>query len=274
VRTRYGKKTLIGEIFIAIIAVLFCLPLYFVVSVSLKPKNEIFESAMTFTDNPQWGNFATVWKAGAANAFLSTTIITVGSVLLLILIGSLCAYAMARRPGKLSNGLYILFTIGIIIPFQLSIIPLYVAFQKVGLVGNYLGMIILWVGVFMPMTVILYTGFVRALPKDYEEAARIDGAKTFRIFIRIVFPLLRPVTGSVAIINGLFIWNDFYNSLIFLGGSKAQTLPVLIYSFVGEYVSQWNLVFAAILVTILPLIVLFIAVQKEMIKGFAGGMKG
>lgn len=156
---------------------------------------------------------------------------------------------------------------------QLSIIPLYVAFRPLGLVGTYLGMIILWVGVLMPLVVFLYTGFVRSLPKDYEEAARIDGAGTFRVYRSIVFPLLRPVTGTVAILTGLFIWNDFFVSLIFLGGSTVQTLPVAIYGFVGEYVSQWNFVFAAVIIAIVPIAIFFIFAQRQFIKGFAGGIK-
>jgi raffinose/stachyose/melibiose transport system permease protein len=274
VKKRYGVKMLIGEIIVAAIAVAFCLPLYFAVSVSLKPRDQIFTSAMKFPEHPEWGNYATVWKAGMSEALISTIAITLGSVVCLVIIGSLCAYVLARRPGKLSSGLYTMFILGITIPFQLSILPLYVAFHKLALSGTHLGMIILWVGAFMPMTILLYTGFFRQLPKDYEEAARIDGAKTFRIFLQVVFPLLRPVTGSVAIIIGLAVWNDFFTSLIFVGGSSAQTLPVVVYSFVGQYVSQWHLVFASILLALLPVIVAFIIMQKQMIKGFAGGMKG
>jgi raffinose/stachyose/melibiose transport system permease protein len=240
----------------------------------LKPGEEIFTSALQFPEHPAGENFGTVWKGGVAQAFVGSIVITLCSVIGLIVIGSLCSYVLARRKGRLSNGLYIMFMMGIIIPFQLSIIPLYVSFHSVGLTGNYLGMIILWIGVFMPLTIMLYTGFVRQLPRDYEEAARIDGAGTLRIFVRVVFPLLRPVTGSVAIITGLFIWNDFYASLIFVGGSKVQTLPVAIYSFVGQYVSRWNLVFAAILVAIVPVVIFFVMAQKQMIRGFAGGMKG
>jgi len=274
VRRRYGIKTFAVEVLVLVMALLFCLPLYFVVSTSLKPKEEIFTSALKFPADPAWGNFSEVWGSGLGTAFLSSVVITLGSVVFLVLLGSLCAYVLARRPGRLSNSLYILFVLGIIIPFQLSIIPLYVSFRALGLAGNYLGMIILSVGIFMPLAVMLYTGFVRQLPRDYEEAARIDGAGTLRIFVRVVFPLLRPVTGTVAILTGLFIWNDFFASQIFLGGSGAQTLPVAVYSFVGQYVSRWNLVFAAVLVAILPLVIFFIVAQKQMIRGFASGMKG
>jgi raffinose/stachyose/melibiose transport system permease protein len=273
-RDRYKPKNLALEVVILVVALLFCLPLYFIISISIKPENEVFKSALEFTKTPQWSNFSTVWESGMASAFTNSVLITVGSVVVLVIIGAMTSYALARRAGKLSAGLYVMFLLGIIVPFQLSVVPIYTTFQKIGLVGNIAGMITLWSGVMMPMSVILYTGFVRQLPKEYEEAARIDGLGTFMIFSRIVFPLLRPITGAVAIITGLFIWNDFYGSLIFLGGSQSKTLPVAIYSFVGEYVSRWNLVFAAILVAILPLIIFFILAQKQMIKGFAGGMKG
>jgi raffinose/stachyose/melibiose transport system permease protein len=174
----------------------------------------------------------------------------------------------------LSATLYTLFVLGIIIPFQLTVLPLFVLFRNLGLIGTYLGMIILWVGILTPLTVFLYTGFVRTIPRDYEEAARMDGAGVFRIFVRVVFPLLRPVTGTVAILTGLFIWNDFFASLIFLGGSGRETLPVAIYSFVGEYLTQWNLVFAAVVIALGPLLVFFIAAQKQMIRGFSGGIRG
>jgi raffinose/stachyose/melibiose transport system permease protein len=264
----------------ALVALLFISPFYILVIVSLKSTSEVFTtSPLVPTLKPDFGNFMSVFTADAGGAgmgaaLVSSVVITVASVLILILIGSLCAYALARRPGKLSNALYLLFVIGIIVPFQVSIIPLYTAFRPLGLIGTYGGMIILWVGVMMPLVVFLYTGFVRTLPKDYEEAARVDGAGALRTYWSIIFPLMRPVTGTVAILAGLFIWNDFFSSLIFLGGSKVQTLPVAIYGFVGQYVSQWNLVFAAVIIAILPIAVFFIVAQRQFIKGFAGGIRG
>lgn len=273
-RKRYSAKTLILEIVIALIAIAFCLPLYFILTTSVKTNAEVYTTAMGFPEEFQWSNFSYVWQNGIAESLFSSLLITLVSVVFLIIIGSMASYVIARRTYGLSKFVYWMALLGIMIPFQLSIIFIYVAFNKVGLAGNYLGMIVLWVGVWQPMTIILYTGFMRALPRDYEEAARIDGAKPFRIFWRVVFPLQRPITGTVAIIIGLFMWNDFFASNIFLGGTKVKTLPVAIYQFVGQYVSKWNLVFAAILVAIVPVIIIFIILQKKMIQGFAGGMKG
>jgi raffinose/stachyose/melibiose transport system permease protein len=263
-----------------VLAVVFCLPLFILFSVALKAPEDLFTDALAFPTDPHFDNFSTAWESntgragGLRTALVSSLIITGCAVTALIVIGSLCAYVIARRPGKLTNTLYVLFVLGIIVPFQLGILPLFVMFRKLGLIGTYLGMVVLWVGILTPLTVFLYTGFVRALPRDYEEAARMDGASTWRTFIRVVFPLLRPITGTVAILTGLFIWNDFFVSLIFLGGSGRETLPVAVYSFVGEYLTQWNLVFATVIIALLPLLLFFLIAQKQMIRGFSGGIRG
>jgi raffinose/stachyose/melibiose transport system permease protein len=278
---RYTWKSFSRELTFLLIAVWFCIPFYLLAATALKPNNEILStSPMSFPGHPAFSNFSTAWKgtggAGGTlgNAMLNSVIITVSSVLLLIMIGSLCAYAIARRPGKLTGVLYFLFVLGIVLPFQLGIVPLYVAFRKLGLIGGYAGMIILWVGIAMPLTVFLYTGFVRALPRDYEEAAQVDGAGTLRTYLRVVFPLLRPVTGTVAILTGLFIWNDFFLSLIFLSGTPRVTLPVAVYGFVGEYFTQYNLVFAAVAIALTPVMLFFVIAQRQLIKGFASGVRG
>ena len=187
----------------------------------------------------------------------------------MIVLGSLCAYTLARRRGRLSNLIYTGFAIGIILPFQLAIIPLYVAMLHLGLVGNYLGMIVLNIGLLMPLTVFLYTGFIRALPRDYEEAARVDGAGLLRTYSRVVFPLLLPITATVAVLIGLTIWNEFFIPLIYLGGSRDQTLPVALYSFVGDYVSRWNLIFAGVVITIAPILAFYLFAQRHLIRGFS-----
>jgi raffinose/stachyose/melibiose transport system permease protein len=134
-------------------------------------------------------------------------------------------------------------------------------------------MIIIYTGMLMPLSVFLYTGFVRTLPRDYEEAAQIDGATPFTTFRKIVFPLLGPATGTVAILTSLIIWNDFFTSLVFLSGSKAVTLPVVVYSFVGELVSKWNVIFAAVILSMIPFLAFYLFAQKKFIQGFAGGIK-
>lgn len=277
-RGRYSGRTLARELLMIALALAFCVPFYFIVTVSLKPAGQVYTSPLKFPADPAFGNFTTVWNPGGAydipQAMVSSLIITIGSVVVLVIVGSLCAYVIARRPSRTSTLLYFFFLLGIVIPFQLGILPLYVLMRHLGLVGSYLGMILLWVGFGSPFTVFLYTGFVRTLPRDYEEAARVDGAGLWRIYLRVVFPLLRPVTGTVAILMSIVIWNDFFYSLIFFTGSHHQPLPVAVYSFVGEYADQWNLIFAVVAISLLPILLFFLFAQRQLIRGFAGGIRG
>lgn len=278
---RYTWRTFGRELALLVAAAVFCIPLYLLVTISLKTTTETYSTPFSFPHALQFSNYPAAYtqsgQGGTLNigqAALNSAIITVGSVVCLIAIGSVAAYTMVRRPSKLSTGLYFLFVLGYILPFQLALLPVYVQMRNLHLTGNYLGAIILYTGLFMPVSVFLYTGFVRVLPRDYEEAAQVDGAGLARTFCRVVFPLLRPVTGTVAVLTGLFIWNDFFVSLIFLSGSKAATLPLSIYGFVGAIVTKWNLIFAAVAMAIVPMLLFFIFAQKQLIRGFAGGIRG
>ena len=271
---RYTKRTFARELTLLLVAAIWWVPFYFLVVVSLKPDLEALQSPLSFPKEIHLGNFSTAWHdAALGRSLVNSLIITGGSVLALIAIGSICAYTIARRPGRMSTTLYLLFVLGIILPFQLGLVPTYAVMRHLGLVGSYFGIILLYTGIWMPFSVFLYTGFVRALPKEYEEASVVDGASTLRTFRRVVFPLLRPVTGTVAIFTGLIIWNDFFLSLIFLNGTKKTPLPVAVYTFVGAFASRWNLIFAAVIVSLAPVLIFFLVAQRQLIRGFTGGIK-
>jgi raffinose/stachyose/melibiose transport system permease protein len=271
----YTPKSFAREIGVLLFAVAFCIPAYVLAVLSLKSTPDTYLRPLSLPTSPHLGNYSQAWKsAGLGNAMVSSVIITVSSVAALIVMGSLCAYAIARRPTKLGSALYVFFVLGIILPFQLAIIPTYVVLRKLHLVSTYPGMVLLYTGLLLPLTVFLYTGFIRGLPKEYEEAAQVDGAGLVRTWIRVVMPLLLPVTATVGIVTGLFIWNDFFLPLIFLFGSNRQTLPLALYSFVGENVSQWNLIMAGVAISIAPILGFYLFAQRQMIKGFAGGIRG
>jgi|SRR6476469_3794502 raffinose/stachyose/melibiose transport system permease protein len=272
--SRYTRRTFFRELTLLVIAAIWWVPFYFLVIVSLKPDLEALQSPLSFPQEVDLGNFSTAWHdAALGRSLVNSLVITGGSVLALIAIGSICAYTIARRPGRMSTALYLLFVLGIILPFQLGLVPTYAVMRHLGLVGSYLGIILLYTGIWMPFSVFLYTGFVRALPKEYEEASVVDGASTMRTFRRVVFPLLRPVTGTVAIFTGLIIWNDFFLSLIFLNGTDKTPLPVAVYTFVGAFASRWNLIFAAVIVSLAPVLIFFLVAQRQLIRGFTGGIK-
>jgi raffinose/stachyose/melibiose transport system permease protein len=278
VGVRYTRRTLAREVVAILLAIVFCLPFYLLVALALESTSETYRSPLRFPWPLHLGNFSEAWSTGGqaalSHALWSSLVITVSSVVALIVIGSLCAYALARHRSRVSTVVYLLFVLGIILPFQLAIIPLYVAMRDLGLVGDYLGMIVLNTGLLMPLTVFLYTGFIRALPRDYEEAAWVDGAGILRTYARVVFPLLWPITATVALLAGIVVWNEFFVALIFLAGSRYETVSVALNAFAGGYLSRWNLVFAGVAITIAPILVVFLFAQRHLIRGFSAGVKG
>jgi raffinose/stachyose/melibiose transport system permease protein len=272
---RYGRSTFLIEIGMIVAAVAFLFPVYALITLSLKDSGQIATSPLALPAPPTFGNYSAAWSSAALGPSLAnSTIITAVSLALLIGLGSFAAYFLARTASRLGYGLYILFLLGIVLPFQLGMIPLYRLVTDLGLIGTHLGMIVFYTGIQLPFTVFLYTGFIRALPREYASAAQIDGANHLQAFTRVVFPLLRPITGTVLILNAVFIWNDFFTPLLYLGGSGFETVPVSIFAFVGQYVSDYGLVFAGLVLGALPIVAIFLILQRYVIKGFSSGLKG
>lgn len=277
--SRYGPRVLIRELVLLLVAFIFCLPFFILVGISVETYTQTYRDPLSLPRPVRLSNYSDAWNTGGdhglVHSFQSSLIITVSSVVALILIGSICAYTIARRTGRLSNTVYVLFVIGIILPFQLAIIPVFVAMKHLGLVGNYTGMVVLNVGWLMPLTVFLYTGFIRALPRDYEEAARVDGAGILRTYLRVVLPLLWPITATVGLLVGIIIWNEFFPALIWFGtSSHSPTVPIALSTFYGAAGEQWNLIMAGVGLAVAPIVLFYVFAQRHLIKGFAGGVKG
>ncbi|MBX5443456.1 MAG: carbohydrate ABC transporter permease [Solirubrobacteraceae bacterium] len=274
---RYTRWSLAREIAFVAGALVFCIPLYLLAVISLKGPNEALVSPLSLPDDLQFDNYRQAAESQPVpmlDAMVNSAVITAVTVVLLIVFGSLCAYAIARHRTRLNTALYYLFVIGIILPHQAAILPLFSALHDLGLTGTRVGVILVYTGFMMPLTVFLYAGFMRGVPREYEEAAEVDGASPMRLYWRVVFPLVRPVTWTVAILTGLFVWNDLFVSLVFLSGTQDATLPVALYSFAEVSLGQWQLVFAAVGIAILPAIVFYLLAQRRIVAGFAGGIKG
>jgi raffinose/stachyose/melibiose transport system permease protein len=138
----------------------------------------------------------------------------------------------------------------------------------------YAGFITLNIGLLMPITVFLYTGFIRALPRDYEEAAWVDGARVIRTYTRVVFPLLWPITATVAVVVGVIVWNEFFLALLFLNGSRIETIPIALADYAGQYAARYNLIFAGVAIAIAPILLFYLFAQRHMIRSFTSGVKG
>jgi raffinose/stachyose/melibiose transport system permease protein len=277
---RYRKRTFALEVFVILVVLIGLTPFWILIMTALKPGEDVLTTpAYQPPKSPTLQNFKDLLSpsSAASDAIIhgleNSAIITLGSIVGLVCFGSITAYALARSLSRWTTRSYFLFLIAIILPTQLGVLPLYVEAQKLHLVGTRIGMIIIYIGVLLPLSVFLYAGFFRTLPSEYEEAAKIDGANRLQTFTRVVFPLMAPATGTVAILAGLIVWNDFFTPLIFLNGSDHATLPVVMYNYVGSLVSQWNLIFAIVIISMVPILVFYIVAQKKFIQGFAGGIK-
>ncbi|HEY8454061.1 MAG TPA: carbohydrate ABC transporter permease [Actinopolymorphaceae bacterium] len=274
-RRGWSIRLLGAELGMAGVAALFLFPFYIFVTASLKTPAQLAASPLGLPESFHVENYAEAWTRGNLGpAFYSSLVVTMLSVGLLVVCGSLAGYALTRLGTRLSYACFVLFLLGLMIPLQLGMVPLYQLMRDANLLQTYTSVIIFEVGHQLPLVVFLYGGFIRALPRQYEEAAFIDGASPLRTFRRVVFPLLRPVTGTVVILTSVSIWNDFLTPLLYVGGSPQQTLPVAIFAFRGEFVTQWQIIFAGMAMAILPVLIVYFLLQKYVIKGFASGLKG
>lgn len=271
---RYTWRTFALELTLIVSAALFLFPVYILINLAIREVTEL-NSVYSPTQNPTLENFRLAWSEGGLfDAILNSSILTVISVLFIVLFAAFASYPLARITAGWSKVSFFVIVGGLLLPYQLALIPLYTTMRDLNLLGTLQSLVIFYIGREMPIAIFLYTAFLRSIPKEYEEAAAIDGAGPVKTFTSVVFPLLRPVTGTVIILTGVFVYNDFFTPLLYLSGTGNQTTTVALATFVGEYRSQWNLVFAGLIMSSAPILLIFFAMQKTVIKGFGGGLKG
>ncbi len=221
-------------------------------------------------------NFVNAWtEAELGRAINNTFVITIFSGLLVVCLGALTAYPLARYPTRLNNFVY-LFSISILIVPPLTIlVPLYKVVVDMHGINTPWMLVALHVTFQLPLVIFLYTGFIKSIPRDLDEAAMIDGCSRFGIFFRIIMPLLKPVTATAMILAGLAVWNDYQFSLFFLQRPSAQTFPVVLAQFFSQYQNNVSWVAAGSLLSMIPMTVMYIFLQKYFISGLAeGAVKG
>ena len=271
---RYTKGMFALEIVTTVAAICFIFPVYLLVVIALKERSTWSRSPMSPPLEPYLGNFEAAWnQAYLGDALISSIVVVTLSLAILTTVGAFGAYFLARCKPKLGYTLYIFFLLAMILPFQLGLLPLYQMMRDLGLLGTPFSLVVFYSGYQLPFTIFLYTGYIRALPRAYDEAAKIDGATDLQTFVHVIFPMIRPVTGTVIILNCVFIWNDFMTPLLYLQGSRWATIPVAVAAFVDQEITDWGIVFAALLIGIMPVLALFAVLQRRMMEGFAGGLK-
>ena len=288
-KTREKTSAVAVKMVIAIIIALYVLfPFFLVVINSCKPTDMITANPIGLegVSLPQlYQNLKDVinnthflfWSA-----FEYSVVITLLSLILLALFGAMAAWVICRNKTRWSTFIYFTFIASMIIPFQVVMLPLISTFRDVGkfvgipMLQSVPGIIFAYLGFGGAMTVFILNGFIKGVPVTLEEAASIDGCSPEQTFFLIIFPLLKPVITTVTILNGMWIWNDYLLPSMMLGqNGKVKTLPVAVQAFVGSYVKQWNLILAAALLAIIPIVILFLFAQKQIMEGMIeGAVKG
>lgn len=276
-------RTLIAEIIGIVITIVMLAPFLLVVLNSAKTSADIVISPISFPKN--WGQFFTNMTNVIHNqsfnywsSFFSSLFITAVSLILLTVCSSMAAWVLVRNKTKWSNFIFMLFVSAMVIPFQVVMLPLLSTFRElssflgINMLQSYKGIIFAYLGFGGSMSVFILHGFVKGVPYELEEAAWIDGCSPEGTFFRIIFPLLRPVQVTVLILNGIWIWNDYLLPSLMLGlNGNIKTLPVAVSSFVGSFVKQWDLILSAAFLAMIPIIILFLFAQKQIIQGMVDG---
>ncbi|MGF3112948.1 carbohydrate ABC transporter permease [Facklamia sp. P9177] len=276
------------ELFALLVFVLFISPLLLIFINSAKSSREILVNPLSLPENwgQIWENFLTIWNNPSIDypsSFLSSVIITVTSLALISLVSSLAAWGLVRYKSKTSSLIFYMFVASMVIPFQVVMYPLITWFRilsmnvteplmNFSLLRSYPGIILAYIGFGMGMSVFMFHGFLKGVPLEIEEAAEIDGANKLQTFFYVVMPIMKPIYVTIIILNGIWIWNDFLLPMQLLGvGNDIQTLPIAISNFAGSYTKQWDMILSSSLMIMIPIIIVFLFAQKQILKGMVDG---
>lgn len=270
------KKRLLF-IILVIIALIQLFPLYWLITFSLKSNVEIFgENVIGLPRDWRWINYKTALSdGGILRYFLNSVFYSAVTVAVTGVLTAMAAYGVTRMKWKLSNFTYGFFTLGIMIPTQAALLPLFQVLDKVGLKGGYLGLLIPYIAFAIPMSTMILAGFYRGIPKEIEEAAYIDGSGVIRCFFTIILPIVKPALATASIFTFLGTWNELMFANTLVDSSNFRTLPVGIMSFSGQYSTDWGLIGAAMVIATLPTIIVYFFLSNQVQESLvAGAIKG
>lgn len=273
IKAKKNLKRLIRFLFVAICSCVILLPIYFIVINSLKTVEESRFLDFSLPAAFQWKNYIDVITQGSLiRAFGNSMLMAGGSVIICVVTGAMASYALSRRRTKINNMLYVYFFLGLIAP--VNYVTTLFTLKFLHLQNTYLGIILEFGTLGIPFLVFLYYGFFEGIPKEMDEAAVIDGCTPFQLFFRVIFPLLKPATITGFVLNFLGAWNDFVTPLYLLSDNKKLGMTNSIYNFFGEHFNDWNMIFADIVLTIAPILIIYLCGQKYIVSGTTGAVKG
>ena len=252
------------------------IPFYVLLYLSLNTPSANVFSGLLLVPDFHFGNFAEAWeRSKLGRSMLNSSVVTVCAVALIVVVASSAGYSIARFRSRWNRAVFHTLLACMMIPAIIITVPLYTLMRSIDGINTHWAMILLMAANALPLSVFLYTSFIRSLPKEVEESAVIDGCTYFSAFWRVTFHFLRPVTSAVIILNGLGIWNNYGQAVFFLQSQEMRTVPLAVSMFFQTYGAKWNLMAAAALIGLAPAVLAFLAFQRYFIKGItAGALKG
>ena len=271
-RRNAGFETWLMNIFLIVSAIGVLYPIFMMLMSGFKTNAEIFGAPFSLPKSLNLENYKTIWTTTDVPRYLlNSAIVTVISVALLLVTGTMAAYAVSRYRFRGAIMVSLFFLAGLMLPLRLAIIPLFVQMKSMGLVDNLLGLIFIYTAMSLPSTVFILSGFLRALPGELEDSARVDGASELRIMVEIMVPLITPALVIAGIYNAVPIWNDFFFPLIFIQTPENRTLAQGLTTFFGEYSVNFGVLYAGLTLAALPIVLVFIIQSRRFIAGMTAG---
>ncbi len=248
-------------------------PILLAILNSGKTQGEILTNILSFPQNFKFDNYLIAFeKINFLRSFINTMVVVIVGCTGIVLLSAIAGYKLARVKSKLSGFYYSLFVLSMLIPFHSIMITLVKIANVTDLQGKTLGLGIIYIGLGVPMAIFLYTGFIKSIPPELDEAARIDGCGDLRLFFKIIFPQLKPITATIIITNALWMWNDFLLPLLILPNSKTYTILLSTNMLFGQYGNNdWPAILSVLIMAMLPAIVFYLILQKNILKGISEG---
>ena len=268
-------KKAIFVLLLIVLSLLFLSPILLLLNSSFKDLKEIYLNVLALPSHFGLDNYKEAFeKLDFMRSFMNSLVITIVSTVLIVLVSSMAAWVLVRYNTRMSKFLFMLFAASMLIPFQCVMLPLVDFMSDLNLM-NRPGIVFMYVGFGCSMSIVLYHGFIKNIPLELEEAATLDGCSTFRMFFSVVFPLLKTITVTVAILNVKWIWNDFLLPNLIINRAGWQTLPLKTYLFFGQFTKNWDLATAGLILCMIPIIIFYVFCQRYIVKGVTdGAVKG
>ncbi|MFL0554086.1 carbohydrate ABC transporter permease [Paenibacillus barengoltzii] len=262
--------------FLSLFAIINIIPLFWMVVNSFKNEQEYALSPFSLPEALHVSNYAEAWKVANMNVyFLNSLFVTFASLVVTVFLGALASYFLSRFQFRLRGFTYGVFLLGMLVPIHATLIPIFLIMQKLHLLDTHLSLILPYTAFHLSLTIIILEGFMRGFPKDLEESGVMDGAGIFRIFWSIILPITRPAMATVIILNFIYNWNEYLFALVLISSSELKTLPLGLANFVGIETANLTLQMAALTMALIPIIIFYLLLQKQLVTGMtAGAVKG